>query len=70
MYLERTVKMFFKSKALFPARWGKAQSYGHEGICWVYTVLLTPLKARILSLPRVATIDKTAKEQLGYYKMA
>lgn len=52
---ENRVKMFFKFKALFFARWGKAQSYGHEGIYWVYVVLLTPLKARLLSLPRVAS---------------
>lgn len=52
---ENRVKMFFKFKAQFSSRWGKAQSYGHEGICWVYMVLLTPLKARLLSLPRVAS---------------
>lgn len=57
--------MFFKYKMLISARWEKAQSFGHGGLCWVYVVLLTSFKARLLGLPRVATRDKDTKEQLG-----
>lgn len=54
---ENRVKKFFKFKMLFSARWEKAQSYGHEGLHWVYVMLLTSLKAKLLGLPRVATTD-------------
>lgn len=57
--------MVFKAKALFSTRWEKAQYYGHEGLFWIYMVLLTSSKARLLGLPKVATIDQNAKEHLG-----
>ena len=57
--------MVFKAKALFSARWEKAQYYGHEGLFWIYMVLLTSSKVRLLGLPEVATIDQNAKEHLG-----
>lgn len=31
---ENRVKMLFKYKTLFSARWEKVQSYGHEGSTW------------------------------------
>ena len=62
---ESRIKMVFKAKALFSARWEKAQYYGHEGLLWIYMVLLTSSKARLLGLPKVATIDQNAKEHLG-----
>lgn len=67
MYLQRTESRWsLNRKHCTPCQMGKVR----EGLCWDYTVLLSPLKARLLGLPGVATSARVLESSWGYYKFA